>query len=1380
MSSRLFAVLLVVLMVAGSLGFGANALAYREKADIAPQPPAAPVSGPSVDAWKSKVDPRLLEEGGSSGSLLSRDVSVSIESVLESYGHVVPSKLDGKRRVIVYFTGGDSAVRAIKSIASTTAGFRLEGASSGYVIAWADRQEIEELAKLPYVVSIVPDLPRNIESPRSDADFEAEGGLGALIYGATDIMGAKYAWAHGYRGDGVKVAVIDTGVDMGESDLGADALARDAFGRPLLFDSDEVGLTLTLAPAVYTGNGTVKVLPVTLFNYTGIPVYWTNGTVGLLAMFNYTIMYVADRYTGNYTILALPVVNAEFGVPPEVNENSTVRFGLASQIMVAGPFVIWYLAPVINVDLDGDGTFDGVYVDLSTMYFLFTYALYSLGYGEPADPALLDMSFADEQLLNYNNPIAARDFTGDGVNDFSLGAIAGSFMDVHGFLTGESYEFDWLSDFEHISYVIPGYDQWYGQWVDFEYDFHSHGTFCAHVIAGRGKVPRPLGYGDIYYNLTGVAPNATVGGASALWNGTTLAALFYFSGLTPVDPANFTWRYTGYTQADVISNSWGSSYLIINGYASDADPTSIYEDILTLYTGTIIVHAAGNGGPGYGTMTMAGTATSVITVGASTEFLYRPYYGYLPGAYYQVVSWSDRGPTQLGYPKPDVVNVGSFAWSVGRVIDGLGNGLYSFDLFGGTSEATPMTAGAVAILVQALRDNGLPSDPATVKTLLKASARDLGYDPFAQGAGHVDLKKAIDMILAGAVVPRTDAPLKVSKYFDDTAAALLGAPKNLIRSLFSTDADTSLYFGVVKPGETGTANVTLAGLDGSVAPVSVESAELKTLVEAGKLSLSEAADLSKAVLLLRTPSGLQILPVPNQYVAILGDYVFVRLDKLPSGSRLLVPLKPEAEQALRNATLAQIDAYYPYKYMDPFGRRGGYTTYFLMGVEASYWIDYDNDGLLLPWETARIQYDIREGNAFHVQIGKPAEAFDLAAEEALSYLQEYYGINASSSYKAPVIDLRFFINAYYGINAPVLLPLRAEITLYKEQAMGWNVTIDGSNPLQVSVEVPQGTKPGVYEGYLDLYTSAGEYRLPFTVAVPAVVKPGVSTALVGGAEKTIYKNYEFMGALDQGWRPETGDWRVYPVLIENNELGRVVGLKVSVTWNNPTSSFDVAINGPGLNFWGVANESYLAWVDAATVAAKISGLSYILERVLNETVNGVYTYFDWPTPMRSEVIGPVAGTIYDPDASVYWIVVHQIFQNYKPDKVRIVVTPLTLSNNVVTVKAGGAGTKLVSFYSANIGPAALLGEPVVIPLTGGSPSDISVGVLPTTLAPTPLKRILVVATASEGASGAYLVLVPYISNYPSVIWGGTAYSTNVVIYEQPLIFYAEFLVVVTG
>ena len=1366
------AVLLVLLMVAGIAGYAGVVLAERS----APVAGASGNSGSgsvSAEAWKWKVSPELLkaEAYAKRGHL---PVGTSVEEALEAaksmFAKRLPSNFDGKRRVIVYFTGGDRAIQAIRSIAPVTSGVRLEGGSSGYLIVWADRAQVEELAKLPYVMSIVPDLPMNPPKPRVDSLYEQESGNpSAQIYGAVDIMNATYAWSQGYKGEGVKVAVVDTGVDMGETDLGPSALARDEMGRPLLFDADEVGLVLTLNTATYAGNGTVYIQPLTIGNYSGIVYY--DGYDGSLYITNFSLMLVYDTSTGNYTVIPVPVANSYYGVPPEVTNNSVVHFGLASQNLYVGNFFVWYLAPVISVDLDGDGVFDGAYIDISTTYFLFTYALYQLGYNVTLNTTYFDLSFADEQLLNYNNPVAARDFTGDGVNDFSLGAIAGAFNDANG-VFGGAYSFDWLNDFETIGYVLPGYDSSYGMFLDLEFDFHSHGTYCAHVIAGRGKVPRPLGYGDIYYKLPGVAPNASIGGASALWNGNVITAELYLSGFYPIDPANFTWAYTGWTHADVISNSWGSSYLIINGYASDADPTSLWEDLITLYSGTVIVHAAGNGGPGYGSVTMAGTATSVITAGASTEFLYRPVYNYLPGAWDQVVSWSDRGPTQFAYPKPDVVNVGSFAWSVGRVIDGLGNGVYAFDLFGGTSEATPMTAGAVALLIQALKDHGYTVTPGIVKALLKNSARNLGYDPFSQGAGHVDLYKAIREIQEGGYVVATDAPYKVSKYFDDTMATMIGASKDFIQSLFMSDADTSLYFGVVKPGETGTASATFTSLSGGAAPVSGDF-HLVTLKRTGSLSIASAVDLSKAVLIRVSSSGVEVLPVPNKYVAILGNYIFIRLDELGRGSRLLLPLKPSAVQALENSDLAEINAYYPYKFMDPYGRNGNYSWNFIMGVETSYWIDYDGNMIPFPSETARIQYDIRLGNAFHVQIGKPAKAFKLAEKVALDYLQEYYGINASNAYKAPVIDVRFFYNNYYGIGTPIVMPLKTEIDLYKQEAWNWPFayTINGST-VTFQLTVPTGTKPGVYEGYVKIAnaTGYGEIYLPVSVAVPLVVSPGVPAVVTGGGN-SLYNNYVFRGALDQSWRPETGDWRIYPVVVEGNTFGRIVALKVGVSWANPASSFDVAVNGPGYNFWGVGNTSYTAWVDAATVAAKISAVSQYLG------ANGVYTYFDWPSNRYSEVIAPVAPTIYDPDASTYWIVVHQIFQAYTPDQVTLRVIPLTLSDNIITLREGGSAYKVVSFFSSNLGNATRIAGPVVMPLYGSG--GVYVSVMPANLTAAPLKHFAVAAYAGNGSSGAYLVLTLYASNKPSVIWGGQVGGSTYILYTQPTIFFATFLVSVS-
>lgn len=53
-------------------------------------------------------------------------------------------------------------------------------------------------------------------------------------------------------------------------------------------------------------------------------------------------------------------------------------------------------------------------------------------------------------------------------------------------------------------------------------------------------------------------------------------------------------------------------------------------------------------------------------------------------------------------------------------------------MFSGTSEATPMTSGSVALIVSYLKGKGLSVDPGIVKAILKSTARDLGYNAYVQ------------------------------------------------------------------------------------------------------------------------------------------------------------------------------------------------------------------------------------------------------------------------------------------------------------------------------------------------------------------------------------------------------------------------------------------------------------------------------------------------------------------------------------------------------------------------------------------------------------------------------------------------------------------------
>lgn len=126
----------------------------------------------------------------------------------------------------------------------------------------------------------------------------------------------------------------------------------------------------------------------------------------------------------------------------------------------------------------------------------------------------------------------------------------------------------------------------------------------------------------------------------------------------------------------------------------------------------------------------------------------------------EVAAFSSRGPTNAGRFKPDVVAPGTFVLSTRSAMLAWENRGWAFFrpkramyfYLGGTSMATPLVAGVVALLREYLRKNGVARPTAALlKAALVAGARRLpGYgEPGAvvdndQGYGRVDL----DAVLA--------------------------------------------------------------------------------------------------------------------------------------------------------------------------------------------------------------------------------------------------------------------------------------------------------------------------------------------------------------------------------------------------------------------------------------------------------------------------------------------------------------------------------------------------------------------------------------------------------------------------------------------------------
>ncbi len=1047
------------------------------------------------------------------------------------------------------------------------------GGSAGFAVSMLDEGQAGLLRARGHTV--IPDFKVDLHAatpakPPEDASRIPE------------LASALRAMEQNYTGKGVRVAVVDTGVDFSNPDM-RHSLARDPdTGAPVMLDADGQGIVLTNATfaANIDGDGIIRNVTGSMGeNHTSV-VYRTGKGV-----------FLDVERGGKGTIIEVynslfpesgpaPVFNGTLYDDMRIGEGSrdyirsasgVYRLGMMYQGSLSGPITALQVVPVLSVDSEEPGVYDTIIADMSTSWL--DYSKSSLPRGQEPE---FDFDFTDEKRvkLGGGSEFLVHDHDGDGEDDYSAGTVGASVVDVYGVMQGNGARGGgapgdgdgYIVNGTALPPIDPG-----GRFFGVMTDFGGHGTSGAAAIASAGEKEYDV-YNDTgRYVMRGVAPGAAIVPVKALWFGNSLYASLWAAGF---DSAEGGWRFSGAPRADVMSHSWGVSAFPLIGSAPGADIVSLLHGMLATphsldrrYPGVVVVASAGNSGPGYGTLGTPGASPFVITVGATTSnafvgygpFEGQPRFGNSTGHGGHVADFSSRGPGMVGDPKPDIVGLGAYGFVPASVLgpppkrpppgeDPEGEKREPFRMFGGTSMAAPIVAGAAALVIQAMQEKSPVYSPADVKVALASAATDAGNDPLVQGAGIVNVDAAISAARGDAGhyyvgTGATYANLRMA--LEAPLAEVNHTAMGLDRFVLppSDVRQPSWFAGRLEPGGRSTADIIVSNPSAEPLRLEVEPQRLALASSHGYAGSTEP-HMADAV------HGGPDAYAPN-YVA-LADAVergtlasYFRQDDIPEDAPLLVLSLRQKFGEFMNQS-------------DPlYANDTGIASLYLYD-----WEDKDGDGLPSSDELSLVSRAGSWGTVQEMRVSDPASRFQHTP------LVGAYPVPSRYSYWTGELDknatsMGYWLSAdYYGRE-----PWR-DVWLDRRLV---EVPPGSSAAVTATVVAPPGRPPGIYQGFLRFSGTAGEdgtiraatvdVPVSYAVAAPAV-RPGGTVLLAGGngAGGMLYGNGYVRGAFDMASRYTAGDWRV--IHFEADASSGTDTAVVDASWEDPDTSISMLAVDP--------------------------------------------------------------------------------------------------------------------------------------------------------------------------------------------------------------------------
>lgn len=963
----------------------------------------------------------------------------------------------------------------------------------------------------------------------------------------TGPVQASEAWARGFEGQGVKVAVIDDGIDFAHPDL---------IGKQEIYTTTVPAYTYLNGYAYVMDAFTLRAL---FYQYVYGYTYISAGFEGVTLMDTSATPAVFPCGAGYKCFSYTPLI--EYGeagslhtyiFPGAWSKSGVVHVGTHHDGSLRD-YVWGERVTILVTDPNTAGVYDTVYVDLDN-----------------------DYNFSDEKPVTKadpdnpatrNNVISYRDMTGDGKADLSGGAL---YFIADGVHWPGGFDLFAPSSFGLSAPAKGSMVGLHGPWIS----GYSHGTQCASAVAASGQTTAMV---PDFSNLgPGLPPGSTYGAAPKVGLVAMNTAYNFTGGITYRDAYYMAARgWDGYYASNsldtdaiqITSNSYGFS----NDFNKGWDELSfVVEDIMRRRAPSLqFLFSSGNGGPAYGNVPPPKPATLGISVGASSEYGstgWDTITSTLQINVNDMVPFSNAGPSGRQGAGVDILAGGAYAAGSEELnyfssdLWGVLDGNRSWDSWGGTSRSSPAAAGVLALIYQAYKANhGVFPTSDVAKAIFMSSATDIKNDVFRMGAGVVNADKGT--LMASGEFGPSMAPDSFN-----------WSPGDFRGTTYPS------YAHVVYPGDIWTKTFTINNPSAISTTVDISASYLQ-LVD----SVEFGYDVTPAMIAAESVYGAtnqdNFYKAFNFFIPLYGFGGDDKLASIPADTELMVvrQILPYGEFDIGSDYTADNRFYLTvYNWTDVNGNGKVWTDKDSNGV-----VNFINDPSTLGqqadgavelawgdprteldrWEYARFGYNRPTGNTYQLDVQMPLQRMGDGIFIGARHLYSPAGAAITS-------HLKYRVEFYKRVPTPFMSPSVSNL----EVPAGGSATFDGV--LNVPGDMPPGDYAAQFEvSYPD--NVAPDYDGK-TILIPVAINVATrftGVQQLGGAFSSQYdalspyNNGLVRGFFDWSWREESGDWRQFfmdidPDYFANFDPNALVILKDEWQAPAPHTDIDTVVLGP--------------------------------------------------------------------------------------------------------------------------------------------------------------------------------------------------------------------------